>query len=237
MDVWGVKAKQSTPCMRYINFRNTSVHPLTPRSLLLVCIWELASQNHFLPCGMYSPRLHAQAKKYTYIYIITCTTAFGNLPQWVQQQTVYSRLNLSRDSMMTVQQPGIRGRERMSGRARCKPQEGRRWGIIYTILDWPLNVSVLFLTTFSSHAHAWTLAKQIANSFSFLSTKTSYFRVLSMHSFPDFSACYSVVTDLTACKTLTKKDTDHHALKSLWPLNTNVDVIYVRCKVYANTGR
>lgn len=47
---------------------------------------------------------------------MTCTIAFKNLPQWVQQQTVYSRLNLSGDSMTTVQQPGKTGKERMSTR-------------------------------------------------------------------------------------------------------------------------
>lgn len=140
---------------------------------------------------------------------ITCTTAFGNLPQWVQQQTVYSRLNLSRDSMMTVQQPGKRGKERTSGRPRCKPQEGRWWGLIYTILNWPLNLSVFFLTTSSSHARAWRSAKQTESSFSFLSTKMPDFRVLSMYSFPDFSACYNTVTVLTACKT--------NSIKRYWP--------------------
>lgn len=41
---------------------------------------------------------------------------FKNLPQWVQQQIACSRLNLSRDSTTTAQQPDETGKERVSAR-------------------------------------------------------------------------------------------------------------------------
>lgn len=55
---------------------------------------------------------------------------FRNLPQWVQQQRACSRLNLSRDSMTTVQQPGETGKERVSARlspARLPHQQYVPW--------------------------------------------------------------------------------------------------------------